>query len=274
MNTYGTLAQVKADLVITGTSEDSNLLRYLESASRAIDRYCARWFYVQSAARFQTAVEVGRKRQILLDADLLSVSAFAADTENDGTYDGESWVESTDYWLTPYNGWPKLTVEETGFGNYFLALTDRLYKLTGQWGYGDGESATPYTASGLTGTVASAGGTTITASADASTTIYAGHTLLIGSEQVYVTAVSGTSITVKRGMNGTTATSHSAVAMNIYRYPADVQQFAVWMAGSEFKDRGKGEMSQERMGDYFYTRMVNGVDKKLLRVLGPYRRWF
>lgn len=273
MNCYATLAAVKADLSISATTHDATLLRYLESCSRAIDRYCSRFFYVETGTRYQTAVERGQARYLPLDADLLSVSAFAADSELDGTYDGETWVSGTDYWLSPYNKWPKTQVEETGFGDWAFCMEPRRYKITGNWGYGDGRSATPYEASGLTGAVATTSGTTLTASADASTTIYAGQTILVESEQMFVSAVSTTSITVERGVNGTTAASHNAAAISIYQYPNDITQFTSWLVQSEFKDRGKAGMSQERMGDYFYTRMSNDVDKKMMRCLAPYVRW-
>lgn len=274
MNCYANLSAVKADLSITATSQDAMLLRYIEACSRALDRYCNRFFYVETGVRYQSAIERAGKTYINLDADLLSVSAFTADSELDGTYDGETWAGSTDYWLFPYNTWPKTQVMETGFGTVGGLCTEpRRYKVTGNWGYGDGRSATPYESSGLTGTVATTTGTTLTASTDASSAIYPGNTILVESEQMFVSAVATTNITVERGVNGTMAAAHSAATINVYQYPKDISQFTGWLSQAEFKDRGKAGMQQERMGDYFYTRLTNDVDKRMMRCLAPYIRW-
>lgn len=272
MNCYATLTAVKSDLGLSSTTYDAALLRYLEASSRAIDQFCNRHFYVETATRYQSGLERACERFINLDDDLLSVTTFTADSENDGTYDGETWTTS-DYWLVPFNRWPKTQIVETGYGNYGICEIPRRYKIVGQWGYGTGKSATPYETSGLTGSVADTTSTTLTASATAASLIYPGDTVLVDSEQMFVSAVSTTLLTVERGVNGTTAASHSAATIYIYRYPADITQFASWLTQAEFKDKGKAGMQQERMGDYFYTRMVGDSDKRMVRVLAPYIRW-
>ena len=270
MNCYATLNDVKADLGITATSEDTNILRYIEAVSRAIDRYCSRRFYVGTETRYQTPARVFDTTKLMFDDDLLSVTTFSADSEGDGTYDGETWTENTDYWLQPFNVFPKLGAILTAFGNYGFVVTDRYIKVVGNWGYGDGRSATPYVSASANLTATDGSTTAPTVSAIGG--IKVGHTLLVESEQIYVSAISGTTLTVRRGMNGTSGASHAAKAAYIYEYPADIRQFCAWMSATEFKNRNKGGFMQERMGDYFYMRMVNDIDKAMLRILGPFIR--
>jgi len=271
LNLYETLANVKADLdPVSATTHDAALLRYLEAASRAIDLYCYRHFFVRSETRYQTPAIPQR---VILDDDLLVATTMTADSEQDGTYDGETWTEDTDFWLVPRNGWPKHSMEITEFGSYTFRGGRHNLKIVGQWGYGDGLSATPYTDSGFTGTLATTTGTTLTADSDPSATVKVGHTILIGTEQMYVSAISDTSVTVTRGVNGTTAAAHSEAAINVYKYPAPVSQMCAWLARQYFKDRRNSpEMSQERIGDYFYTRLATAVDNQQRRVLGPFVR--
>ena len=52
-----------------------------------------------------------------------------------------------------------------------------------------------------------------------------GQTVLIESEQLYVTAISTNDLTVVRGINGTTASTHAdGTDISIYRYPETVAE--------------------------------------------------
>ena len=70
----------------------------------------------------------------------------------------------------------------------------------------------------------------------ASTVVQVLDTLLLSSaEQVYVTEVSGTTVSIDRGQNGTVASSHSvAASIQVYRYPepvvaaCELQALRIW----------------------------------------------
>lgn len=212
MNNYIRLNHLKADGGITGTSKDADLLRLITRVSRAFDDVCERHFY----SRVDTKYYDGNGGTVIPIDDLISATTVVDD--------GTTLVSSTDYWLGPDNRLPNtpartLELNPDSTTKTIFSNGRRKVSIAGLWGYSNETEA-----SGLTGTVATTNGTTITASADASALIFAGDTLLIEDEQVYVTAVSTTSITVQRAINGTTAATHSAKALNIRRYPRALEE--------------------------------------------------
>lgn len=272
-NSYATLADIKNELGETSTdaTRDAILLRMLERASREADQYCLRHFFVASATRYFDVVDPCR---VIID-DCLSISALTSDSEGDGTFDGTTFThgDEGDYVFWPYNEWPKLILVPAASPDYYFCRGEKTLKAVGTWGYGDGGSATPYRSSGLTGTVATTTGTTLTASADASATIYAGQTILVESEQMYVTAVSTTSITVERGVNGTTAAAHSAAAIYIYKYPLEVETYVLESAKDSYLSRKIGDFQMEMIGQYQYQRAgAKMTEYRTDELLGKYRR--
>lgn len=249
MNCYAWLDDVKGRLGISGSSDDSDLLSVLHQASRDVDHWCYRHFYImEGQTRFFDGN--GNGVQLCLD-DFLSISAFTADSEKDGTYDGETWVENTDFYVFPAQGFPKIGVEKTGFGNFSFNLSARrFYKVTGNFGYGDGVSATPYKDSGTTlnGAI-NASVTTVTV--NDGTKFQVGQTLRINSEQMFVEAISTNDLTVVRGVNNSTAASHSdSDAVSIYQYPEHVVS-AVWdLVERQWSARGRIGIKSYKAGDY------------------------
>lgn len=93
--TYATIADIKGVLGITATTDDTVIRKVAEAASRSIDQYTNRNFYVTSATKYFDGV--GRTLWV---PDLLSVSALKTDDTGDGTYEnvlGGTWVASTAY---------------------------------------------------------------------------------------------------------------------------------------------------------------------------------
>lgn len=272
-NLYATLADIKNELGETSTdaTRDAILIGMIEDASRQVDQYCLRHFYVRIATKYLDVVE---PRNVQID-DCLSISALTTDSEGDGTFDGETFTqgETGDYVLWPDDAWPKLAIVPAVDPTYSFTRRARYIKAVGLWGYGDGASATPYTSTGLTGTLSDASDTTITASADASSTIYAGHTLLIESEQVYVTAVATTTITVERGINGTTAAAHTTAAMSRYKYPREVTRYVIECAKDLYIMRKTGDFQMEMIGQYQYQRAGSKMTEyRTGELLGKYVR--
>ena len=255
LNTYSTLDRFKTriGIALTNTDNDDTLIDILFSASRTVDEYTARWFFVQLATKYFTGT---LQNKVLID-DLLVLTTLKTGSDSDGTFNNSALIENQDFVLKPFNLFPKTLVSEIFTDQVFDdAPQVRDVEIVGQWGYGDGKSAAPYRDSGVTVTVATADGETLTVSAEG--TIKVGHTLLIGTEQVFVYSVTSDAsnqLGVIRGVNGSTASTHSAVAANVYLYPAGVATGTLMVAARTYINRAANTgMKSERMGDYAYTR--------------------
>ncbi len=272
MNCYGTLTALKAQYLteISGAGSDSILLDLLEAASRRIDIIAGRHFYVVSAARI---LDVWHS-PLLFPAphpDLLSVSAIGVDNDEDELFDDETWSES-DYVLYSGNGaidgFPKLWLHVAPGGDYSLPRGMRVMQITGQWGYGDGRRADPVDSVGTLGAAITTT-TATTATMTAGHTVLAGQTIRVGSEQMFVSAVSTNTLTVERGVNGTTAAEHLInAAVVAYAYPAPVVRACLWLAKEEYRDMSRdGGYESERLGDYSYKRMASAESEARTRNL-------
>ncbi len=255
---YATIADVKNSLGISGTSDDTMVRKMLESASREIDRYCNRTFIVSSAAKvFDGALSLDIP-------DLLSITTLK--TDEDGDYDYDNLFAVTDYILygvgleDTLNTFPKIRIEIDPNGDYssFAAGYKKGVQIIGLWGYGNGISLTPYIID-----------TTIAEALDASetgidvtsvTNLSAGQVILIESEQVYIYSISATTLTVERGVNGTTAATHdTGKSIYIYQYPSDVRQTCIELASYFYQNRTRQGLRSEHIGDYSYTTIVASV---------------
>lgn len=97
-NGYASLAEVKAALRISDTTDDTLLELCVESSSRQIDGYTQRIFYSQPAV---TRVYAPRS-SILVDTDDI-VSLTTLRTADDGETFTTTW-SAADYQLEPLNG--------------------------------------------------------------------------------------------------------------------------------------------------------------------------
>lgn len=266
MNLYNTLTVIKSSLGITATTHDAKLFSYLEAASRMIDKFCNRFFYVwERIEYFDGACPLFIK-------DLLSIDTSGFDTDEDGDLDYDNTLATTDYILYPSNAFPKTRVELTPNSNYggFGGSIRTGVRIEGNWGYGDGISATPYRLSGVLVTMVSPTATTGTVST--SGVIEPGHTIRVDTEQIFVAAVSGTSLSaIERNINGTTAVAHTATAASIYEYPKDIELACLTVAEGLFETRGN-VFKSERIGDYSYTLNGKALGEAEVAVLMPYKK--
>ena len=188
--------------------QEAELEPIIRSTSRYIDNHTGRWFYVLNGTRYYDS-----RKELWLPDDVISVTTLKWDQDGDDTYE-TTLTEGTDFRGWPYNmaHFRRLDVIGTGqlgsWPNQAKAL-----ELEGTFGWSEETVAT-----GLTGTVGSTTGTDLTLSAAPGTLIELGHTILIGSEQMYVEDADGDSLTVKRAVNGTTATTHTTAAISVYEY--------------------------------------------------------
>lgn len=136
-NGYCTLAEIKASLNITDSVDDTALESAVTAASRMIDDYTERFFYVNGSVgspvtRYYTALD---PYTINID-DITTVSEIATDDNFDRTF-GTVW-STTDYMVEPINNptksWPYNRV--LAIGSYiFPYQLPQSVRVKGVWGF-------------------------------------------------------------------------------------------------------------------------------------------
>ena len=147
--------------------------------------------------------------------------------------------------------------------------TDSLYggqqtlTILGTWGWQDDKTSLS--------TVDAIGSTTSTSvSVSSGSGTYVGDSIVVDSEQMYVTAVSGNNLTVIRGVNGTTAATHSGgAAYYRWKYPADVVQVALEVSRTYWRSRDAGVATTFGTGEMQITSPQN-EERMALRKLNHY----
>lgn len=214
-----------AQLNMSGTAADTHLLRVIRETSRDIDNICNRRFVPVIETQLYDLVlgdgwrsysndydvlqskSIGAKngRELYTDADLLGVTTL---TNGDSTA-----ISAANILLYPANLWPKDHLKlKASSGLSWLPDTsgnrEQVISLVGIFGYHDNYPLAWYSAGTVSSGLASdATATTYTASA--SHGIVAGMLLKIESEYLYVSTVSTNTITIVRGVNGSTAATHA-----------------------------------------------------------------
>jgi hypothetical protein len=97
---YATLAQFKAAVGITDSTDDTALQNVLDATDTLIDLYCDRktGFGTASETRFYTSEDY----EYVLTDDLVSVTTLQTDDDANGTYE-TTWTANTDFMLAPAN---------------------------------------------------------------------------------------------------------------------------------------------------------------------------
>ena len=262
MNLYCDLATFKARLGITSAADDAMLLTLLHNVSRAIDAYAGRAFSVQTETRYFD----GSASPLFFDRDLIAVTTFKSDDNNDGAWE-PTWPAS-DYELLPYNAPHKTAIAVTTWGTRgnFLPAQQKAIELAGRWGYEE-----TYDASGATineGGTFSASDATLTVSNGA--LFKTGQTIKLDSEQLYVSAISTNDLTVTRAVNGTTAATHAdGTAISIYRYPQSIVEACIIAASQHWSRRAAGFVISSGDGQAAPLAELDATARGLLL---PYRR--
>ena len=272
---YCTIADIKGVLGVTSTTDDTVMRKQAEAASRAIDNYCNRRFYVTSETKTFDGANT------LWLPDLLSITTLKTDEGNDGTF--ENTYATTDY--IKYGGGledslnklPYTRLEINPSGNYasFASGYKVGVQIVGVWGYGDGISATPYITDTTITEDLTAGESAIDVTSV--TNLSAGNTILIGTEQYYIYSIATLTLTVEPGVNGTTQATHSSGAtIYIYQYPADIRQACIDLSVALYQNRAKQGLQSERIGDYGWTAAGTSLGKSMvesiLESIRPYKR--
>ena len=106
------LAEFKAAIGITDSTDDNALQSVLDATDALIDNYTDRaaGFGTASQTRYYTAEDF----QYVLTDDLVSISSLTTDDNGDNTYE-TTWTLGTDYVFAPANnaldGWPYTSIE-------------------------------------------------------------------------------------------------------------------------------------------------------------------
>lgn len=238
---YISLDALKAELGITATAKDAQLKRFIERASSFIERRTGRVFIPKTATHYFDAPKLPRGALYLYD-DLLSVTSVT---------DDQGALSANDYFLYPLNRSPRRRIELNTSREfwYYDDTPQKAIVIVGQWGYSaDYEDTGATLGAAITSTTA----TTLTASSG--NLLQTGWTLLLDSEALFVSGISGNTITVQRGVNGTTAATH-ANATTIYRYTpsAGIEEAASLLAQTWYNWRQAGGVKSSRIGDYTVT---------------------
>ena len=269
------------------TSDAGSIRRILEAASRRIDLYCeggtfgplteTRYYDLGSGALIQSpqysvvsgvdsiATAVSLAGVIPLDGWLISPTTVTA---YDDTDRGSSTVltegYNADFWLMPYNASPKTVLKMNEDSSNTLDAGQQTLAILGSWGYT--ADTVSVTTSDLIGST-----TATSVSVTSATDLGPAQTILIDSEQLYITAISGNTLTVQRGVNGTTADTHSGgAALTRYDYPELVVQACLDIAKLTFRNRDLGPVSTIGGGELSMTVAESEV-RSVLMTLEDYR---
>jgi hypothetical protein len=237
VNEYASYDDLREYLGQDTSHGDAKLVKDIgEIASRQFDRWCGgRRFYPRSEVRYFDHPKDATR--LVVDDDLLEVATSGFTTNNTGTT-----VSSSDYFLmcgvtynlTPYD---RIVLDTSG-NQRVLEYTNTAQQtnaVTGIWGYHeDWSNAWENSQDTVENTPLAASGTSITVNDANGADVYGQkprfkeqQLLKIEDEYVYMTAVDATTdtLTVVRGVNGTTAAEHAQdVVISIYRPMLNIVQ--------------------------------------------------
>lgn len=231
MNAYVTVNLLKnaSVLDITGTGDDVRLRLAAENVSRQVDRYVNRHFFALSATRKFD----GDGSDRLLIPDLISIDSSGLKTDDNLDRTFETTWATTDYFLYPSNADPtgghdqcrpyaRVLVDVASGSKSAFPVGRQSVQLAGQWGYWRRfKRATEVVNEALDATETGV-------DVDARTDVEVGHTILVDSEQMYLRSYATNTLTVVRGVNGTTAATHSTGAtIDIYEYPGPIVEATI-----------------------------------------------
>ena len=285
-HTYATADDLRDYLAGTSyssgwTSDAGSIRRILEAVSRRIDDYCGggtfgpltetRFYDIGSGSlrdspQYQTvAVTDGIKTSmstpgvVPLDGWIVSPTTVTAYGGTDRAT-SETLTEgyNADFWLMPYNSAPKTILKLNEDTTKGFDSGQQTLSILGSWGY-TADTVSVTTCDAITSTTATS------ASVTSAANLGPAQTILIDSEQLYITAISGNTLTVERGVNGTTGATHSGGA-TVYRYdyPELVVQAALDLAKIVFRDRDLGAATTIGSGDAAITSAAGEINSILM----------
>jgi len=262
---YASRDTLKARLQDTVTTDDAIYRSVLEAVTLAVDHETGHRFQPHMATRYQTPYS---GLLLPLDMGLLAVTTLKTDADGNGVYE-TTWAAS-DYTLMPLNAVPDerpyTKIQTAPAGTHAFPLFTASVEIIGKWGYWQDLELMAATLNEAldaseTGVDVSSG-----------TAFKALDTIIIESEQMYVTAIATNTLTVERGVNGTTAATHdTGKAINRYRYPAPVVEALLIQSVRIFK-RKDTPFGIVGGADMSAPMNIPTIDPDVKRLLGPYSR--
>lgn len=277
LNCYATLAQFKSKgwADIPDTTYDTDYLSIIAEASRQVDKDTNRFFYLWEGIRYYNG---GGTRVILLD-DIYSITSVDVDSTGAGLYqlNYDYTITPPDFYVYPENKTPITTLEINPWGRYgtFYDGFRKNIKITGVFGHGADYPESAWVAVGDTvrDNPMTNSQVYVTVTNPSGNLFSAGMTLRFDTEQVFVTAVLGTKVDITRGVNGTTASSHTQGA-TIYapRYPEPIVRATLIQTLRLWKRRESGyatRVGNTITGDF---QSYRGSDEDYSGIIQQYRR--
>lgn len=228
LNTYVPLDDMRTYFTFASnnTSDDESLKGLLYQCSRSVDKYTRRFFFPKQETRYY---DLPKGDEIRLDRDFLSVTGLSH-------MNGATEIDTAVYWLSRGEDWnlkpyDRLILDDTSGSSFNYSSTPRrAIHLAGITGYheGDGwlDSGTALFGD-LTDTnrLLFVGGSMGQDADGFAPRFKAGHTIKVDNEFMSLEYGSGLSyIGVKRGINGTTMTSHASnTSVYVWKPESDIQ---------------------------------------------------
>ena len=291
-HTYATADDLRDYLAGTSyssgwTSDAGAIRRILEAASRRIDDYCGggtfgpqtetRYYDIgtgslRQSPQYQTVAVVDGIGSAMSTVGVVPLDGWLISPTTVTSYGGTDRATSeklteghaNDFFLMPYNFSPKTALKLNEDTTKSLDAGQQTLSILGSWGY------TADTVS-VTTSDAVASTTATSVSVTAATNLGPAQTILIDSEQLYITSISGNTLTVERGVNGSTAATHSGgVSVYRYSYPELVVQACLDLSKIVFRDRDLGTATSIGGGDAAIT-SAEGEIRSILMALDQYR---
>jgi len=285
-HTYATADDLRDYLAGTSyssgwTSDAGSIRRILEAASRRIDDYCGggtfgpltetRYYDIGSGSlrnspQYQTVAitddiktSMSTPGVVPLDAWMVSPTTVTSYGATDRAT-SETLTEgyANDFFLMPYNSTPKTILKLNEDTTKGFDSGQQTLSILGSWGY-TADTVSVTTSDAIASTTATS------ASVTSASNLGPAQTILIDSEQLYITSISGNTLTVERGVNGSTAATHSGGA-SLYRYdyPELIVQACLDLAKIVFRDRDLGAVTTIGSGDAAITSAAGEINSILM----------
>ena len=282
-NVYATVEEIKAELgqdIERPEPDDTMIRRKAIEASRFIDGYCRRRFYPEYAT-YNYDHPVDSTRALILDRDLLSVSSLTTDAT-------ATTITSANYFLksgnssnrTPYNCIVLDNNDSTW--EYSETMTDA-NAVTGIWGYHNDWSNAWEHVDDVQDSPLLVGGTSLTvADADGvdkrglKPRFQVGQLIRFGAtataEYAHITEISAETLTIVRGVNGSTAAEQANdIDIYVYRPQYDIMQAALFLAMHLYRRKDSvGALTDQPIASPSGVILSANIPREVVTVLDRY----
>lgn len=283
MNVYATVDEIKSELGQDWdiTADDTMLRRKAIEASRFIDGFTRRRFYPEYAA-YSFDHPVDSRYTLLLDRDLLSISSLT--TDNGNTTITSSYyfpMAGNSHTKTPYNAIALNTDNNTW---EYSATPRAANTVTGIWGYHndwanawgliDTVQDNPLTVSATSLAVADADGTD---ERGLSPRFQVGQLIRFGNsataEYAHITEIVGDTLTITRGVNGSTAAEQTqTTGIYVYRPQYDIAQASLFLAMHLYRRKDSiGSLGDQPIASPSGVIMAQSIPAEIIKTLELYR---